>query len=270
MYDIRNFTGKTRMSLLIGSPIAQVLAPGRVSALMQEAGHDGMLIPMELRPEDLDGALDLYMRTPNIDAILVTVPHKFTAIRACARTSFVAQKLGAVNAMRREADGCWIGDNFDGLGMVRALQAQRDISGARVHLAGAGAAGSAIALTLLDEGAWHVSFKDLSHDAETKLAVLLEDAGYGGRYSIADTVEEADIVLNATCCGMNQSGSTAFDPARLKGHQRVADVISDPAMTPMLTAAKAKSCAVVTGVDMLEGQLRLLGDFIMQAARPQS
>src|SRR5690606_14272402 len=93
-------TGKTRINLQIGSPISQVLAPGWLSERMQEAGYDGLLVPMQILPERLDSALPELMAMPNVDASLVTLPHKFGAARHCAELSPRAAALGAINAMR--------------------------------------------------------------------------------------------------------------------------------------------------------------------------
>ncbi len=64
-----------------------------------------------------------------------------------------SQVLKVVSVIRRNPDRTWHGDMLDGLAFVKA---QRDhgaqVDGARALLVGAGGAGSAIAIALLDGG----------------------------------------------------------------------------------------------------------------------
>ncbi len=86
----------------------------------------------------------------NLDGVLVTVPFKARMVPFASRGwARPPQCIGAVNALRREADGSWTGDMFDGAGFVRAAERKGErIRGRRVLLFGAGGAGSAIACAL--------------------------------------------------------------------------------------------------------------------------
>ncbi|RIY01401.1 shikimate dehydrogenase [Aureimonas flava] len=258
------FTGRTRLSFLIGTPIAQVLAPGRMSALMASRGHDGILVPLEVRPDDLADTVSALRRSPSVDAILATLPHKRTLSAFCERLSDPSRMLGAVNATRRAADGVWEGDNFDGEGMSRAIEtAGARIEGATIHMVGAGAAGTAIAVSLLARGARRLTFNDVQPEAELALASLLEPL-FPGR-SVAMPVEaaaDAAIVVNASHCGLKASDPLPVPAACLAAGQTVADVITDPLETPLLRNASAKGCRTVDGGAMLAGQLDLLLAFI--------
>jgi shikimate dehydrogenase len=57
----------------------------------------------------------------NVDGIIVTVPHKFAYFDLCATTSDRGAFLKSINTLRRNLDGSWHGDMFDGLGYVKAL-----------------------------------------------------------------------------------------------------------------------------------------------------
>lgn len=53
--------------------------------------------------------------------------------------------LGAVNATRRASDGAWEEDNFDGVGMLKAIESSGGVvAGARIHMVGAGAAATSV------------------------------------------------------------------------------------------------------------------------------
>lgn len=68
-------TGKTRVHFLIGSPISQVKAPGWLTERMRDADYDGMLVPLHIEKGNLASALPVLMAMPNVDSILITLPH---------------------------------------------------------------------------------------------------------------------------------------------------------------------------------------------------
>lgn len=265
---LSTITGKTRVHALIGSPIAQVLAPGWLSARMAQAGYDGVLVPLQVQKDDLDAALPVLKAMPNLDSILVTLPHKFGAVRHCDTLSERASVLSAVNAMRREADGTWSGDNFDGAGLTAGLRkAGHAIAGKSVFLVGAGGAGSSIAVSMLEEGARHLAFRDID-DAKAGALLAKLRAAYPGRASLAAAVPtDCDIVVNATSAGMKRSDPLPVAPDQLWPRMVVADVITDPVPTRLLEEAARRGCATRDGTHMLDGQIGLLFDFMLGRSR---
>lgn len=256
-------TGKTRINLLIGSPIAQVLAPGWLTNRMQKAGYDGLLVPIQILPDRLDAALPELMAMPNVDSILVTLPHKFAASRHCAVLSPRATILGAINAMRRMPDGSWYGDNFDGAGMLQGLvNAGHDVVEKSVYVAGAGGAGSSIAVSMLEAGATRLSLHDPDAGKEAALLDLL-DRHYPGRAGKGTgDVTGFDVVINASYAGFKPDDPLPVDPAGLVPSTVVADVITDPVPTKLLIEASKRGCPTRDGTHMLEGQMQLLFDFM--------
>jgi shikimate dehydrogenase len=51
------------------------------------------------------------------------------------------------------------------------------------------------------------------------------------------------------------------DPACIASRTVVTDVIPKPDITPLLAAAQARGCTVVTGREMVEGQAELVAAF---------
>ena len=85
-----------------------------------------------------------------MDCLIATLPHKFACYGLCATASDRAAFLGAVNTMRRNADGTWHGDMFDGMGYVEALKSKGcKPRGLRALIVGAFGAGSAIAYSMM-------------------------------------------------------------------------------------------------------------------------
>jgi shikimate dehydrogenase len=258
-----NITGKTRVHFLIGSPIAQVLAPGWLTERMRNANYDGMLVPLHIQKGNLESALPVLKAMPNVDSILITLPHKFGASDFCDRLSERAKVLGAINAMRREPDGTWFGDNFDGAGLIAGiLKAGRSIADKRIFMVGAGGAGSSIAVSMLEEGASYLTFHDLNKTNEQALYEKLA-AAYPGRVRVGTSVPpDTDIVVNATSSGLRDSDPLPIAPDELTAKMTVADVITDPVPTRILEAAASRGCFTRDGTHMLDGQIGLLFDFM--------
>lgn len=260
-----SITGKTRVHFLIGSPIAQVLAPGWLTERMIDATYDGMLVPLHIEKGNLANALPVLKAMPNVDSILITLPHKFEAATFCDRLSERAKVLGAINAMRREPDGTWFGDNFDGAGLTAGiLNAGKAISGKSVFMVGAGGAGSSIAVSMLEEGARHLTFHDLNQKNQDALFQKLASS-YPGRVSVRTTVpSDCDIVVNATSAGMKSADPLPVELSQLSGSMVAADVITDPVPTRFLEEAAALGCFTRDGTHMLEGQIQLLFEFMLR------
>ncbi len=156
-----SITGATRLFAIVGDPIAQVRSPEVFSERFAAAGIDAVLIPAHVAADDFDAVVPALMRLRNLDGLLVTVPFKARFVRFATRLGPTARCIDAVNALRREADGSWTADMFDGAGFVRAAQRKgQRLEGRRVALFGAGGAGSAIACALAAAGAASIDIVD--------------------------------------------------------------------------------------------------------------
>jgi shikimate dehydrogenase len=144
-----NLDGASRIHFIVGDPIAQVKSPAGVSQALQDAGLNALCIPAHVAPADLADWTAGVSLSKNVDGIIVTVPHKFAYFDLCATTSERGAFLKSINTLRRNPDGSWHGDMFDGLGYVKALALKGcSLQGKKALLVGAGGAGSAIAYSL--------------------------------------------------------------------------------------------------------------------------
>src|SRR4051794_6481379 len=170
--------GATRIHVTIGDPIAQVKSPAGITAGFHARGHDAIMIPLQVKPADVEAFFALARKLPTLDGIIITVPHKPLAFRHCDTVSERAKVLEVCNVMRRDPDGSWAGDMTDGGGFTAALQRNGfDVKGKRALQIGAGGAGSAIALALSMEGA-SVTLADLDHAKRDALMARLDRNGH--------------------------------------------------------------------------------------------
>ncbi|CAO3440801.1 shikimate dehydrogenase family protein [Azospirillum endophyticum] len=254
--------GSTRLFGVLGDPVVQVMAPTLMNELFAERNVDAVLVPIQVAREHLASVLESLKRIGNLDGLLVTVPHKFSVCDHLDHLGEAAALAGSANALRREPDGTWTGENFDGVGFVRGLQAAgRDPSGARVSLIGAGGAGVSIAAALLVAGAASLSITDLDPGRMDGLVRRLAAKWPGRVQASAEANEACDIIVNATPLGLRESDPLPFHVATLAPDVLVADIIMKPAKTRLLEAATARGLAVHPGIPMLVEQVELYRRF---------
>jgi shikimate dehydrogenase len=69
--------------------------------------------------------------------------------------------------------------------------------------------------------------------------------------------------VNATPAGMRAADPLPVDAVRLEPSAYVADLITRPAITPLLMAARRRGCMVVTGEDMFAVQAGDMADILL-------
>jgi len=261
--EIAAINGSTQLLAIVGDPIAQVGSPRIFNPLLRKMGVNAVLVPIHVPQAEFEAAMDGLMRLGNLSAIVITVPFKKRAAALVTHVGETGRQVGAINAMRREPDGRWSGDMFDGQGLVRAIKdAGRSLEGQRVLQLGAGGAGSAIAPAFAAAGARAITL----FDPEAQRADALAEAvrTFYPNCEIASGTPTAaghDVIVNASPVGMRPGdGMPAplgpLDPACL-----VVDIITKPEITPLLAAACAAGCQTINGLTMLAAQADTLLEF---------
>jgi shikimate dehydrogenase len=154
-------SGETLVVPILGDPIAQVKSPDGVTRALVARGRDAVCVPMHVLRDDLDTVVRGLGPVRSVAGLIATVPHKFGLAAHCATLTDRAAFLGSVNVARRNPGGTWHGDQVDGAAFVAACRANgAKTEGARALHVGAGGAGSAIALALLDAGVAELTLHD--------------------------------------------------------------------------------------------------------------
>jgi shikimate dehydrogenase len=266
-----HLNGATRLFPIIGDPIKYVESPQRLTRTFGERGFNGICVPVQVPADDLDAVMAGLAASQNVDGILVTMPHKFTAFARCATSSERARRLGVVSVIRRNPDGTWHGDMLDGLAFVKAQKdhgAQPD--DARALLVGAGGAGSAIAIELLHAGVRELVIHDADESRAAKLLDLLSDVGDGRAIAGPPDPTECDLVFNASPMGMEDDDPLPVNAALFNPSMFVGDVIAGHGVTPLLQAALAAGCKTANGDHMVEAAQDLMVEFMMQKTDTRS
>ena len=258
--------GASRIHFIVGDPIAQVKSPSGVSQAFQASGLNAVCIPAHVAPADLAVWTAGVSLCKNVDGIIVTVPHKFAYFDLCATTSDRGAFLKSINTLRRNPDGSWHGDMFDGLGYVQALALKGcSLQGQKALLVGAGGAGSAIAYSLVTGGLRELAIHD--EDTARRDALVQRLASLGRCRVVAGSSDPTgfDIAINATPIGMKADDPHPIESAKFTPAMFVGCVITAPAVTPMVAAARALGCSTLTGTEMFAQVKDLMVDFLLGA-----
>ncbi len=256
--------GSTRLYAVLGHPVSQVRAPGMLNPLFAELGSDAVLFPVLVPPRDLADVVRGLQRIGNLDGLLVTIPHKVDVCRYADAVSEAVALAGSANALRREPDGSWYAENFDGTGFVHGIRAAGiDPTGRQVVLVGAGGAGMAVAAALLTEGVAHLELCDRDEGRLAAVSDRLEQhfPGRVSRSTAALRLDSADLAVNATPLGLSPADPLPFDVTRLPAGAVVADIIMRPKETALLRVAAERGHRVHPGSPMLTHQLKLYRTF---------
>jgi len=261
-------TGATRLYAIVGDPIVQVRSAEVFTQRFADEGIDAVLVPMQVSLDTFATIVPALMALGNLDGLLVTAPLKELLARYASRLGATAGCIGAVNALRREADGSWSGDMFDGAGFVRGVERKGErLRGRRVLLFGAGGAGGAIACALAEAGVR--SIRIVSPDPLRNARLVAAVQGSFPDCDVASASarrDDIDMVVNASPVGMKPDDGLPGDIGRLTPDTLVGDVVVSEAPTALIRQAIDQGCRWVDGRDMHGGQI----DAIMTFLAPRS
>ena len=261
-------SGKTRFYGMFGDPVEHLRAPTALNEVLNSRGVDAVFLPLHVAPEHLAEAIAGIRRVRNFVGFMVSIPHKAAAADLCDEVLPNAKACGVVNAVLVDQDGRLIGESFDGLGMVRSIEMQRDLnSDTRVLLVGAGGVGRSIAVALALAGAGYLAIANRTLSKADELADTVRRAAPDCvvKSDSSFDPEGFDIVVNATSLGLNGKGPMPVEVSRISKPALVAEVVMVPAITPMLHSAQEQGLDVVHGSEMLTHQIEILADFFGMA-----
>ncbi|MFM2035796.1 MAG: hypothetical protein RL459_1061, partial [Pseudomonadota bacterium] len=130
-------------------------------------------------------------------------------------------------------------------------------------LVGAGGAGSAIAHSLVMAGVSELAIYDEDKDRRETLIQRL--AGLKQCPVTGGTADPTgfDVVINATPVGMKDGDPYPLQADKITSGMFVGCVITQPAVTPLIAAARAAGCQTMTGAHMFGRVRDLMVEFLL-------
>ncbi len=255
-------TGTTRLTALLGSPVAHSISPQMHNEAFRILNLDYRYLAFDVTPADLPkavaGLASIYIRGFNL-----TMPHKTAILPLLDELTPAARLAGAVNTVINE-DGHLIGHTTDGIGYMQSVKdAGHDIIGKTMTLLGAGGAATAICVQAALDGVAAIHMlkrKNLSWDdtqkfintiaKETGCQIMLHDIT--DKDTLRSCIQESAILVNATNVGMAPNTEESVVPEDLLFPELiVSDIIYNPRETLLLRQANACGCPTFNGLYML-------------------
>jgi len=251
---------------VIGDPIAQSKSPAIHTFWLEKLGIDAEYRAAHVRGEELANYLRERREDPAWRGCNVTMPHKQAVMPYLERLDPLAGRIGAVNTIVRSENGTLAGFNTDAPGFLEPLrpllEQQHLFRMARVL--GTGGAARAIVAALAKENVVVV----LAGRDPAKARALLDELDPGGEHHATDLAHFAgptdfafddragclDLIVNASPLGMAGQPALAFDLSHVPPGSVVYDIVTHPADTPLLQAARAAGFRTIDGLTMLIGQ----------------
>ena len=258
--------GHTAVYFIVGHPIEQVQAPTSFNRIFALLGINAVLVPVQVAPADLQTFVKSAFAAPNVHGLWVTIPHKAPMLDALDRISDIARMAGAVNAVRRMANGALEGGLFDGEGFVASLGYFKIAYAAkRVLILGAGGAAAAIGASLALAGAQapaEIAFFDPSTQRAAEAAARIAASSPVMAWAAASNDPAGfDVVINASPLGLKSSDPLPCDVAQMGAGAALVDILMKNQPTPVVQAARARSLVAEPGFEMMIQQTHCYLDF---------
>ena len=240
---------------VIGNPIAHSKSPAIHHAFAQlthqDIQYESVLAPLDGFADTVHGLIARGFKGAN-----VTVPFKLEAFAMATRLSERAQDAGAVNTLIFDAEGI-IGDNTDGVGLVRDISQNIGVSfaGKRVLLIGAGGASEGVLHPIL---AAHPALLIITNRTLDKALNMVKRVEARDEmlfvsvqaYAFDDLQGQAfDIVINATSAGLSDSQLPL--PSGIFAPNALAYDMMYGRLTPFMAFAQQQGARVFDGLGML-------------------
>lgn len=238
--------------VIVGAPVAHSLSPTMQGAALAAAGIALTYEALHVEPPQLArtmGELAVAGAAGNI-----TIPHKEAAAALCDELTPVARRVGAVNTFWSDGGGRLHGDNtdvggFDALARRTLGEPPRDVT---VAVLGAGGAAAAV---LVAAAAWPGASIRLHARGIARAGELAGRLGIGTvSATLADAVDGADIVVNATPLGLRVDDDLPAPLALLPRHAVLLDLVYRREGTAWVGAARADDRRAADGLGMLVEQ----------------
>jgi len=189
---------------VMGYPVSHSRSPVIHRLFAIQTGESLQYELLQVTPDKLNVAVRQFQRTGG-RGLNITVPHKTEVTKICDQLSERASTAGAANTLSFR-DGEIVGDNTDGIGLLRDLVINLGLTleGANVLILGAGGATRGIVGPLLEMQPASLRIANRTLDKAQVLADHFSRSGpvSACRFNVVPVSEKYDLIINATSAGV--------------------------------------------------------------------
>lgn len=241
---------------VIGNPIKHSKSPwihARFAELTQQSlEYNALLVEVD----DFERRVAEFFEVGG-KGLNITVPFKERAWAMVGRHSDAARRACAVNTLYRDLDGVLIGENTDGMGLLRDLKQNHgaDLADKRILLLGAGGAVKGVLPNLIAESPSVIYIANRTLERAKALAESVPGKVCIHAVSFDDIPAEAfDFIINGTSAGL-QGDLPAVHNETVNAHTWCYDMIYGVGDTKFQAWAKSLQAAkALDGLGMLVEQ----------------
>ena len=258
-----HITGHTKLTGLLGSPVAHSISPMMHNEAFSALDLDYVYLAFDVSPEDLPRAVE-GLKAMGARGFNLTMPHKNAMAKLADRLSPAAALCGAVNTIVND-NGVLTGYTTDGVGYMRAAEAAGfPLPGKVMTLLGAGGAATAILVQAALDGVKEIRVFNRKSPTYEKVQALVEKLNektdcHVTLHDLEDTDDLCDSILssqvltNSTNVGMapNEEACLIDDLSVFHKDLVVSDIIYNPRETKLMSMAKSQGCPAFNGLYML-------------------
>lgn len=190
---------------VMGNPIEHSKSPLIHRMFADQTGQPMQYDALQVEPEEFARAVASFLIAGG-KGLNITVPFKRNAWEISDETSERAQRAAAVNTLKIRDDGSLLGDNTDGIGLVRDMGENLGInlSGRHILLVGAGGAARGVVTPLLEQQPASFTIVNRTVSRAEELADHFSDLHHIDACGFTDLQDRHfDIIINATAAGLD-------------------------------------------------------------------
>ena len=242
---------------VIGHPISHSKSPKLHNYWLSKYNINGFYIPFSVTTDKLQVSIKSLIGL-GFNGVNVTIPHKTNVLSFADSVTDRAALIGAANTLYFSKNGKVHADNTDGYGFIQNIIDEipdYDFYDKSALIYGAGGSARAIASALISNGVKEVG---ITNRTRSKAQIISENLG--AKVSVIDwrtapeTIQRADLIINATSMGMIGQPDFSQPISRAKKTALVIDIVYNPLITELLKEAKKLKLKTVGGIGMLINQ----------------
>lgn len=189
---------------VVGHPIEHSRSPFIHGMFAKQTGQAMVYRRYDVTAEDFQNWVKAFFRAGG-RGLNVTIPHKVSAADLADELTSRAERAGAVNTLSPQKNDRLLGDNTDGVGLVRDLTENLGITitRRRILIVGAGGATRGILAPLLALEPVEIVVTNRTAERAQTLATAFQDLGEIRGCGFGDlSIGTFDIVINATSASL--------------------------------------------------------------------
>jgi shikimate dehydrogenase len=250
----------TAQYAILGYPLGHSISPDIHNRAFEFLDIPARYTKRPIAPDQFDEEIKR-LKNENWCGFNITIPFKERILEFMDETEPLAARIGAVNTVKIDQHGRWLGFNTDYRGFLEPIR--NDLPRIKsILMLGAGGAGRAVFSGLMEEARPEQFY--IANRAPERAQQLIEQLGKTTStqfHMIPITGTENircrfDLMINTTALGIaGHEEITTFDPAGLmKPDGIVYDLVYNPPRTALIKKSREAGIRTFNGLPMLLGQ----------------